>query len=53
MLTISGKNMTRESNQMNQTNNAEQVTSFNEIIEEESLNIKHIAAVDGSRTKDS
>ena len=53
MLTISGKNITRESNQMNQTNNAEQVTSCNEIIEEESLNIKHIAAVDGSRTKDS
>ena len=53
VLTISGKDITRESNQMNQTNDAEQVTSCNEIIEEVIVNRKHIAAVDGSMTKDS
>ena len=53
MLAISGKDITRESNQMNQTNDAEQVTSCNEIIEEVIVNRKHIAAVDGSMTKDS
>ena len=39
-LIINGKDTTRERNQMNQTNNAEQVTSCNEILEEKILNKK-------------